>query len=317
MAEPGMDRHGIHAPMPEVSELAHQVRDFFTNLQGEIRTTLERTDGTGVFSSEQWERPGGGGGTSCVMQNGALFEKGGVNVSEVYGHLPEPLVRSMKVASTQFYATGISLVIHPRSPMIPTVHMNYRYFEQEDGTSWFGGGSDLTPYYPFEEDIVHFHGVLKSACDAHDASFYPKFKRWCDEYFFIRHRHESRGVGGIFFDYLKGDPAKHFAFVQSAGRVFLESYLPIIERRRSTPWGERERRWQLLRRGRYVEFNLVYDRGTLFGLETGGRVESILMSLPPEARWEYAMQPEPGSREAELVTLLSQPREWIIERNGI
>jgi coproporphyrinogen III oxidase len=194
--------------------------------------------------------------------------------------------------------------------------MNYRYFEQDDGTSWFGGGSDLTPYYPVAEDIVDFHRVLKRACDVHDPGYYPKFKKWCDEYFYIRHRQESRGVGGIFFDYLKGDREKNFAFVQSAGNVFLASYLPIVERRRDVPWGDRERRWQLLRRGRYVEFNLVYDRGTLFGLETGGRAESILMSLPPEARWEYAVQPEPGSREAELVALLSQPREWVIEHEG-
>jgi coproporphyrinogen III oxidase len=311
-----MTRRDTHTPKPEVSELAHQVRDFFEKLQGEIRTALERADGAGVFSAERWERPGGGGGMSCMMQEGALIEKGGVNTSEVFGQLPEALVRSMSLASAQFYATGISLVLHPRSPMIPTVHMNYRYFEQEDGTSWFGGGSDLTPYYPFKEDIEHFHRVLKKACDLHDASFYPKFKRWCDEYFFIRHRQESRGVGGIFFDYVKEDPAKNFAFVRSAGAAFLESYLPIVERRRNIPWGEHERRWQLLRRGRYVEFNLVYDRGTLFGLETGGRVESVLMSLPPEARWEYAMQPEPGSREAELVALLSEPREWITERQG-
>ena len=316
MTEPAMDRLHSRVPLPQVSELARQVRDFFERLQGEIRSALEETDGAAVFSADQWERPGGGGGRACIMQEGALFEKAGVNFSEVYGHLPEALVRSMNVGTAQFYATGISLVLHPWSPMIPTVHMNYRYFEQEDGTSWFGGGSDLTPSYPFVEDIVHFHQVLKRACDAHDPDFYRKFKRWCDEYFFIKHRHEGRGVGGIFFDYLKGDPAKTFAFVQSAGAAFLESYLPIVERRRNASWGDQEKRWQLLRRGRYVEFNLVYDRGTLFGLETGGRAESILMSLPPEARWDYAMHVEPGSREAELVALLSQPREWIVEREG-
>jgi coproporphyrinogen III oxidase len=311
-----MHREQTHPPIPVVSELARLVRAFVEDLQGQIRSSLERADGTGVFSVDRWDRPGGGGGTSCVMQNGAVFEKGGVNVSEVYGQLPEALTRSMKVATAQFYATGISVVLHPGSPMIPTVHMNYRYFEQEDGTSWFGGGSDLTPFYPVAEDIVHFHRALKHACDAHDPAYYPKFKKWCDEYFFIRHRQEARGVGGIFFDYLKGDPEKNFAFVRSAGRAFLESYLPIVERRRGDPWGEQERRWQLLRRGRYVEFNLVYDRGTLFGLETGGRTESILMSLPPEARWEYGMEPESGSREAELLALLSRPREWIAGNDG-
>jgi coproporphyrinogen III oxidase len=308
-----MHQEQTHPVMPKVSELAPRVHAYFEGLQGEIRTALEHVDGAGLFSIDRWERPGGGGGTSCVMQDGAVFEKGGVSISEVYGQLPDALARSMNVATAQFYATGISLVLHPRSPMIPTVHMNYRYFEQADGTRWFGGGSDLTPYYPVVEDIVHFHRVLKRACDAHDPGYYPKFKTWCDEYFFIPHRQESRGVGGIFFDYLKGDPERIFAFVRLAGSAFLESYLPIVERRRHDPWGEHERRWQLLRRGRYVEFNLVYDRGTLFGLETGGRTESILMSLPPEARWEYAMQPQPGSREAELVELLSRPREWATE----
>lgn len=302
--------------MPGVSPLAHEVHAFFRRLQQEIRAVLEEADGVGKFSLDPWERPGGGGGTACVLQEGQVFEKGGVNVSEVFGQLPERLVRTMNVATPGFYATGISLVLHPRSPMIPTVHMNYRYFEQQDGTSWFGGGSDLTPYYPEEEDIVHFHRILKRACDAHDPGYYPRFKRWCDEYFYLRHRQECRGVGGIFFDYMKGDPVRNFAFVRSAADAFPGSYLPIVQRRRDTPWGDRERRWQLLRRGRYVEFNLVYDRGTLFGLETGGRTESVLMSLPPEARWEYAVQPAPGSPEAALVAMLSQPREWVIDDEG-
>jgi coproporphyrinogen III oxidase len=310
MANDAMRQQRGHSAVPGLSEFARTVQAYFERLQVEIRSALERADGAGVFSIDRWERAGGGGGTACVMQNGSLFEKAGVNFSAVHGHLSEKLVQTMRVGTAQFYATGISLVLHPASPMVPTVHMNYRYFEQEDGTSWFGGGSDLTPYYLFEEDAAHFHSTLKRACDAHDVGYYPRFKRWCDEYFYIRHRQEHRGIGGIFFDYLKGDPAKKFAFVQSAGGAFLKSYLPIVDRRWDAPWGERERRWQLLRRGRYVEFNLVYDRGTLFGLETGGRVESILMSLPPEVRWEYAMQPEPGSREAKLVELLSQPREW-------
>ncbi len=226
--------------MPEVSELALRARTYFERLQGEIRAALEQADGVAKFSVDRWDRAGGGGGgVSCVVQDGALFEKGGVNISEVYGDLPERLAVSMNVATTRFYATGISLVLHPRSPMVPTVHMNYRYFEQQDGTRWFGGGSDLTPYYPVVEDIVHFHRVLKRACDAHDRAYYPKFKRWCDEYFFVRHRQECRGVGGIFFDYLKGDPARNFAFVQSGGNAFLESYLPIVERRRNRPGGTR------------------------------------------------------------------------------
>ncbi|MBP1646624.1 MAG: coproporphyrinogen oxidase [Bacteroidetes bacterium] len=311
-----MPQDHIRPSKPEVSEFALGARTYFERLQGEICAALEHADHVAKFSVDRWDREGGGGGVSRVIQDGALFEKGGVNISEVTGDLPERLAESMNVATTQFYATGISLVLHPRSPMVPTVHMNYRYFEQQDGNGWFGGGSDLTPYYPVLEDIVHFHRVLKRACDAHDSAYYPKFKRWCDEYFFVRHRQERRGVGGIFFDYLKGDRARNFAFVQSAGNVFLESYLPIVERRRDLPWGERERRWQLLRRGRYVEFNLVYDRGTLFGLETGARAESVLMSLPPEARWEYAMRPEPGSREAELVALLMQPRDWVMEYEG-
>jgi coproporphyrinogen III oxidase len=301
---------------PDVSPLAHEVHAFFRRLQQEILGVLEEADGVGKFSLDPWERSGGGGGIACVMQEGKVFEKGGVNVSTVFGDLPEKLIRTMNVATPGFYATGISLVLHPRSPMIPTVHMNYRYFEQQDGTCWFGGGSDLTPNYPEEEDIVHFHRTLKRACDAHDPAYYPKFKRWCDEYFYLRHRQECRGVGGIFFDYLKGDPVRDFAFVRSAADAFLGSYLPIVQRRRNVPWGDRERRWQLLRRGRYVEFNLVYDRGTLFGLETGGRTESVLMSLPPEARWEYAAQPAPGSPEAALTGLLSQPREWITDYEG-
>jgi coproporphyrinogen III oxidase len=216
----------------------------------------------------------------------------------------------MDVGAGKFFATGISLVIHPRNPMVPTVHMNLRYFEMDDGASWFGGGTDLTPYYLFEEDARHFHRVLKNACDKHSTEYYPRFKKWCDEYFSIKHRNEVRGIGGIFFDYLKGSNDSLFSFVNDVGNAFLPSYIPLVERRMDEPYTEEHRNWQLLRRGRYVEFNLVYDRGTLFGLETGGRIESILMSLPPFVSWKYDHRPKPGSPEAELTAVLRKPREW-------
>jgi coproporphyrinogen III oxidase len=224
--------------------------------------------------------------------------------------MPETIARKLNVQPSEFFATGVSLVIHPRSPMIPTVHANFRYFERADGDAWFGGGSDLTPYYPFDEDIVHFHTTLKKACDRHGLELYPKFKQWCDEYFFIKHRDEARGIGGVFFDYLRGDQEKHFAMVHSIGDVFLDAYLPLVKRRMHEPWGGAEREWQLIRRGRYVEFNLLYDRGTTFGLETNGRTEAILMSLPPAVQWRYDASP-PGPREARLIELLKHPKEWV------
>jgi coproporphyrinogen III oxidase len=211
-------------------------------------------------------------------------------------------------SGTEFFATGISLVFHPRSPMVPAVHANFRYLERGDA-QWFGGGTDLTPYYPYDEDAVHFHRTIKLACDRHDRDFYVRFKKWCDEYFTLKHRGEMRGVGGIFFDYLEGNRERNFAFVQDAGNTFLDAYLPTVKRRMNEPYGERERQYQLYRRGRYVEFNLLYDRGTIFGLETRGRTESILMSLPPLVRWVYDFRPEPGSREEKALEFY-QPREW-------
>jgi coproporphyrinogen III oxidase len=246
------------------------------------------------------------------MSEGKIFERAGVGFSAVYGpQVPPSIVENMPEAAGQpFYATGVSLVFHPRNPHIPTVHMNYRYFETSK-TWWFGGGADLTPYYPRHEDVLHFHQTLKDACDRHDPSYYPRFKQWCDEYFYLKHRNEPRGVGGIFFDYVQGDWEKIFAFSQDCGKSFLESYLPIVKRRMDTPWTEAERDFQCYRRGRYVEFNLVYDRGTIFGLQTRGRTESILMSLPPVVRWVYDWHPQPNSPEAELYETYLKPTNWL------
>ncbi len=299
--------------MSEVQySLRTRVETFFRNVQDEITSALEVLDGSEKFFQETWEREGGGGGRTRILQEGAIFEKAGVNFSAVHGDSPESIPHSEK-AST-FFATGISLVLHPRSPKIPTVHANFRYFEQSDGRAWFGGGIDLTPYYLDEEDAYHFHHTLKTVCDKHDASYYPRFKQWCDEYFYIKHRKETRGIGGIFFDNISGtdmlERENIFAFVQDAAHSFLPAYIPIVEKHKSEHYTDQEKHWQLLRRGRYVEFNLVYDRGTRFGLETNGRTESILMSLPTVARWEYDMHPAIGSPEAKLVEVLQHPREW-------
>ncbi|HVS02261.1 MAG TPA: oxygen-dependent coproporphyrinogen oxidase [Thermoanaerobaculia bacterium] len=270
------------------------------------------------FQEDAWRHGEGGGGTSRVLQGGTTFDKAGVNVAAVCGTLGEEAIRVMlpkedlPTGPLGFTAVGLSLVIHPRSPWVPTIHCNYRYFELDSGRWWFGGGSDLTPVYLFDDDACHFHGVLAAACGRHDPAFYPRFKRWCDEYFTLAHRGERRGVGGIFFDELRDrDPESLLAFVTDCADSFLDGYLPILERRLDRPYGERELRWQGLRRGRYVEFNLMYDRGTRFGLRTGGRVESILMSLPLSARWEYGHEPEPGSAEAATLAVLRTPREWV------
>jgi coproporphyrinogen III oxidase len=284
----------------------------FTQLQTEICSALEAADGHASFTADEWVRDGGGGGLSRVMIDGALFEKGGVNVSRVEGELPEDFASQIPGEGRAFRATGVSLVIHPLSPMVPTTHANFRFLEKGD-RCWFGGGADLTPYYIFKEDAAHFHKSLQKACDDHaPIGDYPRFKKWCDDYFYLPHRQEARGIGGIFFDYLEGDDDQldaTFAFVQSAGRAFLDAYMPIVERRRDESYGDSERRWQLYRRGRYVEFNLLYDRGTVFGLKTNGRTESILMSLPPLVRWDYGVVPESGSREAALLDAL-RPRDW-------
>lgn len=288
-----------------------RVIKYFAGLQDRICSKLEEIDRSSRFLKEDWSLDGGaGGGATRVIEHGGIFEKAGVNFSAVTTQLSEMLAVRLKVQPQSAFATGISLVLHPESPMIPTVHMNLRYFELANGDAWFGGGADLTPYYLFNEDAHHFHNVLREMCNLHNPLWYPQFKKWCDEYFFLKHRNEARGVGGIFFDYERENPEQFFAFVQDAGNAFLEAYAPIVEKRRNEPWGEREKGWQKIRRGRYVEFNLVYDRGTLFGLETGGRTESILISLPPEARWTYNYEPEAGSREAALLEVLQKPREW-------
>ncbi|HEY7957052.1 MAG TPA: oxygen-dependent coproporphyrinogen oxidase [Polyangia bacterium] len=282
---------------------------FFRELQQTICGALETEDGTALFRADEWQRPGGGGGISRVLTDGALFEKAGVNFSSVHGQLKPDFAGALPGDGLDFFASGISLVLHPKSPMVPTVHANFRVLRRGEAR-WFGGGADLTPYYPEREDAVHFHRAWKTVCDRHDPTFYPRFKKWCDEYFYLPHRQETRGIGGIFFDTLQRDAERDFAFVRDAGATFLEAYLPIVRRRRELIYGDRERSFQLLRRGRYVEFNLLYDRGTTFGLKTDGRTESILMSLPPLVRWEYDARFPPGSREAQLADWL-KPQEWL------
>jgi coproporphyrinogen III oxidase len=282
---------------------------YFRDLQDRICTALAQLDGGPGFREDLWQRPGGGGGRTRVLADGDLFEKAGVNFSDVHGQLSEAFAAKVPGEGPDFTAAGISLVLHPRSPMVPTVHANFRFLTKGENR-WFGGGADLTPYYPYREDVIHFHRVWKRVCEAHGGPVdYRRFKGWCDEYFYLPHRGEARGVGGIFFDYLEGDLERLFAFVRSAGDAFLEAYLPIARRRKGEPYGPRERAFQEFRRGRYAEFNLIYDRGTLFGLKTGGRTESILMSLPPVVRWHYDYRPEPASREAELYEYL-KPRDW-------
>ena len=289
-------------------DLFDRAAKFFSELQGELCRALADTDGAAEFNADAWQRPGGGGGVARVLEGGALFEKAGVNWSNVDGELPAEIADHMPGQGRTFRAAGVSLVLHPRSPMVPTTHANFRCLMKGDAL-WFGGGADLTPYYFQLEDVEHFHRTLAEACDRHKPiGDYDRFKTWCDEYFFLPHRNETRGVGGIFFDYL-GAKGEHpiegvFDFVRDAGRSFARAYIPIAQRRLTEPYGDAERTWQLRRRGRYVEFNLIYDRGTLFGLKTNGRVESILMSLPPLTRWDYDAQTQPGSPEAELLTHL-------------
>jgi coproporphyrinogen III oxidase len=320
------------------SDSRRRAKALLMGLQDSICAGLEQFDGEGSFQEESWERPEGGGGRSRVMKAGRIFEQGGVNFSEVEGSELPPSILSQRPEAKghRWFATGTSMVLHPRNPYIPTVHLNYRYFEAGP-VWWFGGGADLTPYYPFLEDAQHFHRTLKGACDSVNPAYYQVFKPWCDEYFFLKHRGETRGVGGIFYDYqdpggvlYKGqDPSgpaatesnrigpvqqsweQLFALASACGNAFLPSYVPIAEKRQATSYGERERDFQLYRRGRYVEFNLVFDRGTIFGLQTNGRTESILMSLPPLVRWEYGYQSEPGSREALLTDLFTRPQAWL------
>jgi coproporphyrinogen III oxidase len=285
------------------------VHDYFTALQERIVSALEVVDRKG-FVRDSWQRPEGGGGTSCIVEEGQVLERGGVNLSRVQGRNLPPSASAARpqLAGRSFEAMGVSLVLHPRNPYCPTVHMNVRFFTAGD-VWWFGGGIDLTPYYGFEDDARHFHATCRKALAPFGSELHPKFKRWCDEYFHLRHRNEPRGIGGIFFDDLADDFA--FELVKSVGDHFLEAYVPILERRKELPYGERERSFQAYRRGRYVEFNLVYDRGTLFGLQSGGRTESILMSLPPRAEWRYDWKPAAGSPEAKLYSDFLKPRDWV------
>ncbi len=292
-----------------VELLKEKMIAFTGSLQDEICRALERTDGEGRFREDHWVREGGGGGSTRILEGGAVFEKAGVNTSGVFGELSQSFAERLAGEGREFFAAGISLVLHPAHPLVPTLHGNLRFIVQ-GSKAWFGGGADLTPYYLFEEDAVHFHRTLKQACDRHDLAYYPRFKRTCDEYFYLKHRGECRGVGGLFFENIGGNLEREFDFVRDCGRAFLPAYLPIVERRKSLRFTPAQRDWQEIRRGRYVEFNLLYDRGTVFGLETGGRTESILMSLPPRVRWVYDIQPEPGSEEARLVEVLRHPRSW-------
>ncbi|MBN9124263.1 MAG: coproporphyrinogen III oxidase [Nitrosospira sp. 56-18] len=296
---------------------AEQAREFFTGLQARIVQRLEEVDGA-RFRRDEWERPEGGGGLSCVMEEGNVLERGGVNYSHVFGGgLPASATAARpELSGRSFEAMGVSLVLHPRNPYAPTVHLNVRFLEaRKEGAEpvwWFGGGMDLTPYYGFEEDAVHFHQACKEALSPFGEDYHPRFKKWCDQYFYLKHRKEPRGIGGIFFDDLsKPDFDTCFSLTKSVGNHFLDAYVPILERRLVIPYGERERDFQAYRRGRYVEFNLVWDRGTLFGLQSGGRTESILMSLPPIVKWRYDWKPEPGKPEERLYTDFLTGRDWV------
>jgi len=293
-----------------------EVKEYYLTLQARIVGKLEELDGL-AFRRDHWERPEGGGGSSCVIEEGHLFERGGVNFSHVTGTRLPPSASAARpeLAGRGFHATGVSLVLHPRNPYVPTVHMNVRFFVAEqagiEAIWWFGGGMDLTPYYGFEEDAVHFHRICRKALAPFGVDYHARFKKWCDEYFHLKHRDESRGVGGIFFDDLSDGFEHSFALMRSVGDHFLPAYVPIAERRRGIAYGARERDFQAYRRGRYVEFNLVFDRGTLFGLQSGGRTESILMSLPPTVRWRYDWRPQPGTPEARLYDEFLKPRDWV------
>lgn len=298
-----------------------QVAEDYKLIQDEICQALEQLDGSAKFEEEMWDREGGGGGRTRVIQNGNILEKGGVNFSAVHGNLPENLKRGLKVEQDEFFATGVSIVIHPNHPMVPIIHMNIRYFEMpsstEGGSSvcWFGGGIDVTPHYIFEDDARFFHGHLKSVCDQYHKEFYQRFKTWADDYFYIKHRNETRGIGGIFYDRLTTTDEisldRIFEFSKAVGRSFIPIYTELVNRNRNKQFNEQNQLWQYLRRSRYAEFNLVYDAGTKFGLETNGRIESILMSLPPTAKWLYNYQTEPGTEEDKTLSLLKKGINWV------
>lgn len=293
---------------------------YIENLQDTITSKLEKIDGKALFQEDIWERSEGGGGRTRVIENGKVFEKGGVNISAVHGALPKTMQSYFNVGEVDFFACGLSLVLHPKNPFVPTVHANWRYFEMYDKEGiivdqWFGGGQDLTPYYLFEEDAIHFHRTCKVACDKHDPNFYLEFKKKCDSYFYNAHRNEGRGIGGLFFDYCKVNESMNmqnwYHFVTEVGNSFLDAYIPIVAKRKDTVFEGSHKNWQEIRRGRYVEFNLVHDKGTLFGLKTNGRIESILMSLPPHVQWKYDHHPEKGSAEEKLLEVLIHPKEWL------
>ncbi|MFH6767426.1 oxygen-dependent coproporphyrinogen oxidase [Gaetbulibacter aquiaggeris] len=293
---------------------------YIQDLQNRITSKLESIDGKAKFKEDLWERLEGGGGRTRVIENGQVFEKGGVNISAVHGKLPETMQAYFGVKDANFFACGLSLVLHPKNPHVPTVHANWRYFEMynkqgEMVDSWFGGGQDLTPYYLYDEDAKHFHQTCKTACDKHNSNFYNEFKQKCDTYFWNSHRNEARGIGGLFFDYCKSSDdmtmQDWYDFVTEVGDNFLMAYVPIVEKRKDLKYSEAQRHWQEIRRGRYVEFNLVHDKGTLFGLKTNGRIESILMSLPPHVQWVYDHHPEKGSDEEKLIEVLKHPKNWL------
>jgi len=293
-----------------------KIAETYKTIQDEICQVLEKLDGTAKFEEEIWERDGGGGGRTRIMQHGNIIEKGGVNFSAVHGKLPEMIKKSFGVDEDEFFATGVSIVIHPNNPFVPIIHMNIRYFELNDEIRWFGGGIDLTPHYVIEEDAQFFHQQLKNVCDIHHQDFYKDFKKWADDYFYVRHREETRGIGGVFYDKLTPEKTglsfeEIFQFSCDLGRTFAPTYTELVNKNRHKDYTEHHKNWQYLRRGRYVEFNLVWDSGTKFGLETNGRIESILMSLPPQANWAYDFQPEEGSEEAKTLSLLRKDINWI------
>ena len=290
------------------------VATWFSELQDRICSALEAADGSGKFREDAWERPGGGGGRARVLTDGRIIEKGGVNFSAVHGDTPAPILTALRLEDAEFYATGVSIVMHPLSPRVPIIHMNVRYFEMSNGVAWFGGGIDLTPHYVDEEDARFFHRALKCVCDRHSPDYYARFKAWADDYFYIKHREETRGIGGIFFDRLSASEAQNqkklFAFVQEVGEAFVPIYTHLLQKNQDLPYGKVEKAWQMLRRGRYVEFNLVHDKGTKFGLDTNGRIESILMSLPPLAAWQYAYTPPSDSEASHTLSLLKKGMDW-------
>jgi coproporphyrinogen III oxidase len=294
-----------------------EITQWFMTLQDNICNALEQADGKGKFKEDNWTREGGGGGRTRIIEKGTVIEKGGVLFSAVHGALPDFLKKETthQNPAKEFYATGVSIVIHPENPFVPIIHMNVRYFEMDNGTYWFGGGIDLTPHYIHADDAKYFHQHLQHACQKHDADYYPKFKTWADDYFFIKHRNETRGIGGIFFDHLQGDANKNksdiFEFVKSVGETFAPVYTHLMNKNKHLPYTDENKQWQYMRRGRYVEFNLVYDRGTRFGLETNGRTESILMSLPETAKWFYNYQPKKNSAEAQTLALLVKGKDWL------